>query len=514
MSKMADDSKQRLKVVHCSWATGVGAGVGRMEAYYYRFLDRELFEPVFVFTDEPASERVHYDTSIPFQYTGSENRFAALLELLADADIVQFQGGFDPLVCEAAVGSGVPVLVEVLHNIEPGGAFPQIDLSVCVSESVRSIQPDPRKAVTICNGIDLEEFPFRHAAKPDERIVLLQVSNRNKTYFNLDQLASEILSIDPRIEIWLAGPDQRGESTERLKFLGVQTDMPALYQQADMMVLFSREEPFGLVAIEAMASGCLPLVSNEGGFREIISGGVEGFLAPPNDRGAAVAAIGQALSLYGSEKWEEMRHATRKKVEQCFGIRRCVSEYEKTYLELIKKKGRRTSPGSTDVLPSPEADIGDAMLHSHRRRWDQVDLALLRMAGRTEDLQIPVCREAAHTFARAAIERGRHKVAEKIYRKLYLSGYKSPELFSEWLSILPKESEFGFLLSDVLGVAAQHPEGVLQMVERYISSGRTGSALRVLEQAIRISQGSDDAVRVFERWKEEIEKVAQKNKDQ
>src|SRR5439155_19581442 len=47
----------------------------------------------------------------------------------------------------------------------------------------------------------------------------------------------------------------------------------SLYRVADLCVVPSIYEPFGLVALEAMASGCLCLVADTGGLREVVPGG-------------------------------------------------------------------------------------------------------------------------------------------------------------------------------------------------------------------------------------------------
>jgi glycosyltransferase involved in cell wall biosynthesis len=47
-----------------------------------------------------------------------------------------------------------------------------------------------------------------------------------------------------------------------VKVLGHRNDIPDLMRQSDILVLPSIEEGFGLVVAEAMASGCVPLISD------------------------------------------------------------------------------------------------------------------------------------------------------------------------------------------------------------------------------------------------------------
>ena len=63
-----------------------------------------------------------------------------------------------------------------------------------------------------------------------------------------------------------------------------------LYSSADVLAVPSRREPFGLVAVEAMACGLPVVASNEGGLPEFINSGV-GALVPVDNEDMLCAAI-------------------------------------------------------------------------------------------------------------------------------------------------------------------------------------------------------------------------------
>lgn len=92
-------------------------------------------------------------------------------------------------------------------------------------------------------------------------------------------------------------------------------ELRALYRDADLFMMPSRAECFGIATVEAMASGLPVIVGDVGGARDIVDDGVTGWLVEP-EVGAAAAALDRALE--HRDGLPAMGMAGRKRAEQRF----------------------------------------------------------------------------------------------------------------------------------------------------------------------------------------------------
>ena len=176
----------------------------------------------------------------------------------------------------------------------------------------------PRRVTVVQNGIDprdlepvVPDLPGLRAryAEPDQRLVLLvgRLVYEKGFHLALDALAPVIRQLgDVRFvvagtgtaEAELKRQARRLGLTRHGSFLGwVGDDMlHSLYRVADLCIVPSIYEPFGLVALEAMASGCLCVVADTGGLREVVPGdGTVGLRFRSRDSAALGEILGQVL---------------------------------------------------------------------------------------------------------------------------------------------------------------------------------------------------------------------------
>jgi len=119
--------------------------------------------------------------------------------------------------------------------------------------------------------------------------------------------------------------------SQKIKYLGELSGkkLSNFYSQAKACLYpIEWEEPFGLVMIEAMATGTPVIVFNRGSAKEIIKDRRTGFVVKNIEE--MVKAIKEIDQID--------RHNCRERVEKYFTYQRMVDDYEKIYYQLIKNE--------------------------------------------------------------------------------------------------------------------------------------------------------------------------------
>jgi L-malate glycosyltransferase len=131
--------------------------------------------------------------------------------------------------------------------------------------------------------------------------------------------------------------------SEHVESLGEQDQILPLLSIADLFILTSRQESFGLAALEAMAAGVPVVASDVGGLHEVIDHGRSGFLHPPDDL-EGMAASGRAVLLDPDLHARVAREAVRT-VRARFCAELVVPRYEGFYADLLEQRnGVRGEP--------------------------------------------------------------------------------------------------------------------------------------------------------------------------
>jgi glycosyltransferase involved in cell wall biosynthesis len=207
------------------------------------------------------------------------------------------------------------------------------------------------KVRTIPNGIDFDRVRFsapeapaalRTALGGDGAHLVLMVARLHpeKGYEHLFAALPLLLRRLPRPVILLVAGTGALEDRYRalvrdlgcgdsVRFLGFRKDVPDLMGAADLLVLPSLAEAFGLVLAEALYLGTPVVASRVGGIPEIVEDGTSGVLVPPGDAAALADALGGLLADPARRSW--MAGAGRQRVLDRFGFPEMVRAYESVY---------------------------------------------------------------------------------------------------------------------------------------------------------------------------------------
>ena len=130
---------------------------------------------------------------------------------------------------------------------------------------------------------------------------------------------------------------KRGHYAERVRRIEFTENMPALLAAADVCVVPStRPEPFGLVAVEAMAAGTPVVAAGHGGVCEVIEDGVSGRLFEPRSKTSLAKVLS---SLLGNDiERHRLAEAARARQVELFTVARYRSRLLGIYGDLVAER--------------------------------------------------------------------------------------------------------------------------------------------------------------------------------
>lgn len=186
------------------------------------------------------------------------------------------------------------------------------------SEAVSHFKLPPEKVAEIPNAVDVSRFSrpvdveatrSKWKAQPGERLITaIGRMTSQKGFDDLIRAYHEIRKAVPESRLLLMGDGYMRAELESLAeaeqvrgtttFAGFVSDSDIVdaIRSSDLVAVPSRFEPFGIIALEAMAGGSPVVVSKVGGLAEIVEDGVDGLEVEPNSPSSLAKAAVRLLS--------------------------------------------------------------------------------------------------------------------------------------------------------------------------------------------------------------------------
>ena len=225
-----------------------------------------------------------------------------------------------------------------------------------VSESLRAETLETfsldKEINTVYNFIDPEEYRRvdnpemrRYFARPEEKIII-HISNFRpvkrirdvvRVFAGInEELPAHLLLVGDGPERSVA--QQLAEKlgvAERVHFLGKQECVVQLLSVADLLLLPSEKESFGLAALEAMACGVPVVATDIGGIPEVVVHGECGYLAPLGD---VAQMVSHGLAILANQQLHgKMACLARQRTMEKFHVENIVGQYEEIYSRVTGK---------------------------------------------------------------------------------------------------------------------------------------------------------------------------------
>lgn len=166
----------------------------------------------------------------------------------------------------------------------------KIDLFIAVSRAVeqeiKKNKTNKTKISLLYNPVEINRFKeVFNLKKAKGKIEKIGYAGRIEKIKGWDILIKAAKKTNKGVDFIIAGDGSQSEDLKkmiklekRVKYIGAVKDMVSFYKEIDLMVIPSRSESFGLVVLEAQASGISVIASDVAGLNEIVHNKEDGLL--------------------------------------------------------------------------------------------------------------------------------------------------------------------------------------------------------------------------------------------
>jgi glycosyltransferase involved in cell wall biosynthesis len=223
------------------------------------------------------------------------------------------------------------------------------EVSEVIKQSRNGLYFKTKKSVKILNGINTDKFSNAHRnaenLNKNFTVGLVARFRPQKRVDKWAEVAAAVNKINPDIKFLMVGdgPDDemlRNKINElnmqgKIELPGMLSDTVSAYKRIDIFLLTSDFEGLPLAIMEAMSTGCVPVLSNVGGIKQLP---FEGFGYKFDDFNATEIANVIVDYAAGENKFKEESLKARAFVEKNYSLTKQVHEIVNLYKEMLNGK--------------------------------------------------------------------------------------------------------------------------------------------------------------------------------
>ncbi len=324
-------------------------GIGGVEQNLLRtlpvLLEDSSFEHELILSHANGELEAKLPVDLNVIHLSNNQRFSELFQLFQETDLAHlYTINRNPLFRTTAFLANLPV-VDNVRNLLDVPHPRMVEVLTCASREIGDMQASPEKVKIIPNGLAvpaelqpaLEKFSKEHSQSP----VLVEIGRANKERrVSAEEFVPPLKEKFSGLTCHILG--RQGENRGGLIYHGEVEDPVPYYQQAHFLTHFPDLEPFGMTVLEAYKYGLIPVVSGEGGIRDLVVNGETGYLLEKPDPNLVMEQLSVLLEKFvsGPRFWHQMVEAGLERLKQNYTLERHLEEYKALYRQMAERKDK------------------------------------------------------------------------------------------------------------------------------------------------------------------------------